>query len=434
MPTVGAQIAFQEADRLTPYAKNAHTHSDEQVAAIAQSMREWGWTMPLLIAQDCEGAVDGEIIAGHGRVMAAAQIYEAGGTIRMADGTAIPKGQIPYIIAKGWTDAQRRAYVIADNQLTMLGGWDEGVLRMELMDLREIGFNLALTGFDDTTLAGYLNVALNIESDPEVAPEVPAVPISRLGDVWVLGRHRLLCGDATKAADVASVLAGANPHLMVTDPPYGVEYDAAWRNRALAPSNRAVGRVASDDRADWREAWILFEGHVLYCWHGAMSVHVVADSLAASGFQLRSHLVWAKSHFAIGRGDYHGQHECCWYVVRKGSPSHWQGDRTQTTVWDIAKPQKSETGHSTQKPLECMRRPILNNSQPGDGIYDPFVGSGTTIIAAEMTGRRCYAIEINPGYVDVCVERWQNVTGQRAKLEADGASFASVKADRVVDA
>lgn len=393
-------------------------------------MREWGWTMPVLIAQECEGAVDGEIIAGHGRVMAAAQIYAEGGSLKMASGEVIPPGQIPYVVARGWTEAQRRAYVIADNQLTLLGGWDESVLRMELMDLREIGYNLHLTGFDDTSLAGYLDVRLEPETDPEVAPDAPANPVSRIGDVWLLGRHRLVCGDATKAEDVSACLAGSEPHLMVTDPPYGVEYDAAWRNRALTPGDRAIGRVVSDDRADWREAWALFEGDVVYVWHGALGVHIVAESLASTGFALRSHLVWAKSHFAIGRGDYHGQHECCWYVVRKGASGRWQGARDQTTVWDIPKPQKSETGHSTQKPLECMRRPMLNNSQPGDAVYDPFVGSGTSIIAAELTGRRCLAIEINPAYVDVCVERWQNVTGLKARLEADGQSFGAVRQER----
>jgi DNA modification methylase len=244
------------------------------------------------------------------------------------------------------------------------------------------------------------------------------------------GGHRLLCGDATKDSHVSLALAGVRPHLMVTDPPYGVAYDANWRNDAVqagvgrgAPGGQAVGKVSNDDRSDWRDAWTLFPGDVAYVWHAAVHAVAVAESLQGSEFDIRAQIIWAKNHIAISRGHYHWQHEPCWYAVRKGGTGHWSGDRKQTTLWQIDKPTKSETGHSTQKPVECMKRPIENNSSPGQAVYEPFCGSGTTIIAAEMTGRTCHAIELNPQYVDVAVLRWQAFSGQAAVLERTGQTF-----------
>ena len=190
---------------------------------------------------------------------------------------------------------------------------------------------------------------------------------------------------------------------------------------------RATGVVLNDDNADWRDAWALFPGDVAYVWHAGLYAGVVADSLSACEFALRSQIVWAKSNFAIGRGDYHWHHEPCWYAVRKGAKGHYSGDRKQSTLWKIDKPQKSETGHSTQKPIDCMKRPIENNSSPGQAIYEPFSGSGTTIIAGEMTGRCVHAIELNPAYVDVAVTRWQDFTGKEAIHEASGKKFNEMK-------
>jgi DNA modification methylase len=186
----------------------------------------------------------------------------------------------------------------------------------------------------------------------------------------------------------------------------------------------------NDDRADWREAWALFPGSVAYVWHAGTKAAVVQESLEACDLLVRTQIIWAKNNFAIGRGHYHVQHEPCWYAVRKTATGHWSGDRSQTTLWRIDKPLKSETGHSAQKPVECMRRPIDNNSSPGQAVYEPFLGSGTTIIAAEMTGRRCHAIEIAPAYIDVAVRRWQNFTGQQATLDGDGRSFDQIAAER----
>jgi DNA modification methylase len=224
---------------------------------------------------------------------------------------------------------------------------------------------------------------------------------------------------------VDKALNGVKPHLLVSDPPYGVEYDASWRDKALGgkAGGRATGVVKNDDKSDWREAWALFPGDVAYVWHAGVHSPAVAESLMACTFQVRSQIIWRKSNFAIGRGDYHWQHEPCWYAVRKGAKGHWHGDRKQTTVWDIPKPAKSETGHGTQKPVECMRRPMENNSIPGNAIYEPFSGSGTTIIAGEQSGRRVLAIEMNPIYVDVAIKRWQDFTGKKATLESTGQTF-----------
>jgi DNA modification methylase len=400
------------------------------VAAIAGSMREWGWTMPCLVAEACDGVPDGEIIAGHGRVLAAAEIYAAGGTIRMADGTVLEPGMVPVIAARGWSASQRRAYVVADNQLTLSGTWDEGVLRLELMDLREEGFRLGLLGFDDPTLAGLLDVRLETESDPEVAPLVPARPVSRPGDLWLLGRHRLLCGDATNQVDVSRLLNGAQPWLMVTDPPYGVNYDPEWRmQRGLSHNQLRMGAVPNDDRADWREAWRLFPGDVAYVWHASLQTGRVQISLEESGFDIVTQIIWAKDRLALSRGDYHWQHEPCLYAVRQGRRHRWTGARDQTSVWQIAAREEAEYGHATQKPLACMRRPMDNNSQPGEAIYDPFVGSGTSIVAAEMSGRACLALDISPDYCDVSLLRWQNITGQVVTNE-DGEPFAAIREQR----
>lgn len=404
---------------LIPYARNARTHSDAQVAQIAASINEWGWTTPVLIDES------GQIIAGHGRIMAARKLGI---------------DQVPVMVASGWSDAQKKAYVLADNQLTINAGWDMDLLKIELGDLETGGFNLDLIGFDDNVLAEILADKTKGLTDPDETPEVPVQPVSVSGDVWVLGNHRIICGDSTSADVVGKLLGPVKPHLMVTDPPYGVKYDADWRNRAArhSPSmgNRAIGGgavgvVLNDDRADWRDAWALFPGDVAYVWCAPGPLNcVVHDSLTGAGFTPRMMIIWAKSQLVIGRGNYHVQHEPCWYAVRKGKTAHWHGDRKQTTLWQIDKPQKSETGHSTQKPVECMKRPIENNSSPGQAVYEPFSGSGTTIIAGEMTGRHIYAIELNPAYVDVAVMRWQNFTGNDAVLDNDGRTFNDIKVKR----
>jgi DNA modification methylase len=389
---------------LIPYARNARTHSDDQVAQIAASIREFGFTNPVL--------TDGGngIIAGHGRVLAARKLGMA---------------EVPVIELAHLTPAQRKAYILADNKLALNAGWDEDLLRLELAELQDLGFDLGLTGFDADEIAGFLAEPTSGLTDPDDIPPLPETPVTRMGDVWLLGRHRLACGDCTDTAVVAAVLGGVRPHLMVTDPPYGVAYDPEWRNRAGVSTTRRTGRVENDDRADWREAWALFPGEVAYVWHGALHATTVAESLVACGFDIRAQIIWAKDRLVLGRGHYHWQHEPCWYAVR--GQGHWSGDRKQTTLWQIAgRSEDAETVHGTQKPVECMRRPIENNSSPGQAVYEPFSGSGTTIIAAEMTGRACHAIELSPAYVDVAIARWEAFTGQDAMRQGDGARFSGL--------
>jgi DNA modification methylase len=399
-----------KTDELRGYENNPRTHSDSQISKIVRSIREFGFTNPILTDGDAG------VIAGHGRLMAAQQLGLE---------------TVPTIELKHLTAAQRRAYVIADNRLAEDAGWDDDLLRLELGDLRDMGFDLDLTGFDPLEVDKLFGPAGG-NTDPDDVPEVQAEAVTVLGDVWLLGRHRLVCGDATSAPCVEKTLADVKPHLMVTDPPYGVEYLAGWRDDVLGGKSggRATGAVANDGRSDWSDAWVLFPGDVAYVWHNWLQGGPVADNLRLAGLEVRTHLVWVKSRFVLSRGHYHSQHECCWYAVRKGANGHWSGDHKQTTTWNIEH-NTSETGHSTQKPVECMRRPIENNSSPGQAVYDPFVGSGTTIIAAEMTGRVCHAIEISPQYVDVAIRRWMAFAGAEATLESDGRTFAEVERARL---
>lgn len=397
---------------LKPYEANARTHSDEQVSQLAAIIADSGFTNPLLID------ANNVIIAGHGRAKAAKRL-----------GMDV----VPCVRVLGLSVAQMRAMRLSDNKLALNAGWDNAMLALEIGELAETDFDMSLLGFSDDEMAGLLVDQTAGLTDPDAVPEAPAEPVTNLGDVWLLGKHRLVCGDSTDADTVAKALNGITPHLMVTDPPYGVEYDPAWRERAgVNTAGAAKGKVLNDDKADWREAWALFPGDVAYVWHAGVHAGSVADSLIATGLLIRSQIVWAKSQMVMSRGDYHWQHEPCWYAVRKGKPGHYAGGRKQTTLWQIDKPRKSETGHSTQKPVECMKRPIENNSSPGQAVYEPFSGSGTTIIAGEMTGRAIHAIELNPAYVDVAVIRWCEFTGQDAMLESTGETFNALREAREI--
>jgi DNA modification methylase len=361
--------------------------------------------------------IDGEngVIAGHGRLLAARKLGLE---------------QVPVIELGHLTEPQKRAYVLADNKLAERAGWDRDMLALEVGDLSELGIDLGSLGFE----AGEIDALLHGDApDPreEETPEPPADPVSRPGDLWLCGPHRVLCGDATDPATVARLLAGIEPQLMATDPPYGVAYDPAWRSESGASRTQRVGKVMNDDRADWREAWALFPGSVAYVWHGALHAGTVAESLAAAGLDIRSQIIWAKERLVLSRGDYHWQHEPCWYAVRKKGRGHWSGDRKQTTLWQIPScDQDAATVHGTQKPVECMRRPMLNNSAPGQPVYDPFLGSGTSVIAAETCGRTCFGLELDPAYVDVIVRRWEQFTGERARLEGEGLTLDKVRQRR----
>ncbi|MFC7541062.1 site-specific DNA-methyltransferase [Siccirubricoccus deserti] len=368
---------------------------------------------------------EGVLIAGHGRVMAAKQLGLA---------------SVPVLRLGHLSPAQARALRLADNQISLNSGWDEALLAAEIARIRDEALvDLDVLGFSGMELDRLL-AAVGTETSGAIAPgdpdapvpEPPEDPVTRPGDLWRLGQHRLLCGDATSATDVARLLGNARPHLMATDPPYGVNYDPGWRNEAGVSATMRTGKVANDDRADWRAAWALFPGDVAYVWHAGVHARTVIESLEAAGFVIRSQIVWAKPRLVLGRGDYHWQHEPCLYAVRKGATGHWQGARDQTTLWSIGNggPEDLATVHGTQKPVECMRRSIVNNSVAGEAVYEPFCGSGTTIIAAETAGRVCLAMEVSPAYCDVAIERWQAMTGQPAVLDAEDRVFSDVAAAR----
>jgi DNA modification methylase len=391
---------------LIPYARNPRKNT-QAVDRAAASIHEFGWRVPIVVDEDMV------ILAGHTRLEAARKMGLKA---------------VPVHIATDLTEAQKRAFRIMDNRSAQDAEWDDDLLAEELADLIESEYDLGLTGFEDNELAALLADKTEGHTDEDAVPEPTAVAVSRPGDVWTIGLHRVVCGDATDPDVVQSVLAGIQPHLMVTDPPYGVNYDPSWRADAGVNKNKSkMGRVKNDDRADWREAWELFPGDVAYVWHASLFTREVLDSLEACGFAHRSMIIWAKDRFTLGRGDYHWQHEPAWYVVRDGKAGHYCGGRSQSTVWNIPARDDSGHGHGTQKPVECMRRPILNNSSPGQAVYDPFLGSGTTIIAAETEGRQCLGCELDPIYVDVIIRRWQEFTGEHATLE-DGTTFAEREA------
>jgi DNA modification methylase len=400
------KLEMWPTDRVLPSPRNARTHKDAQIAEIAGSIRAFGFTNPILIGDA------GEVIAGHGRLAAARMLGLA---------------EVPVILLKGLNETQRRQLMLADNRIALNAGWDVELLHLELKDLSVLGTDLMLLGFTKGELAKALTPAERGLTDEDAIPDVGQAAVTRLGDVWVLGPHSIGCGDSTDRAIVENVLDGSSPDLMVTDPPYGVNYDPEWRHRAGVNNSGRTGKVENDGRADWEAAWALFRGNIAYVWHGALHAATVAASLERQGFAIRAQIIWAKERLVIGRGDYHWQHEPCWYAVR--SKGNWTGDRKQTTLWTISsKEQDAETVHGTQKPVECMRRPILNNTSPGDLVYEPFLGSGTTLIAAESSGRVCRAVELSPLYVDVAIRRWQAFTGAKATRQSDGRLFDDIAA------
>ena len=404
MTHIELQIEHWPLDRLLPSARNARTHNDAQIAEIAGSIKTFGFTNPILVNEA------GDVVAGHGRLAAARKL-------------ALER--VPVISLKHLTELQCRQLMLADNRIALNSGWDVEALKLELADLSQLGADLRSLGFSKNELAAALRGASGGNTDEDDVPELAAKAVSRAGDLWLLGSHRLICGDCTDPDVVARVLEKATPQLMVTDPPYGVNYDPEWRHRAGVNKSKRVGKVSNDENADWNEAWALFPGRISYVWHGALHSGTVAESLLKNEFSIRAQIIWAKERLVIGRGDYHWQHEPCWYAVRE--KGNWTGDRKQTTLWNISsRDQDTETAHGTQKPVECMRRPMLNNSSSGDAVYEPFLGSGTTLIAAESCDRHCLAVELDPIYVDLAVRCWEAFSGKQAVLSESGRTFGEV--------
>jgi DNA modification methylase len=412
-------------DRLIEYARNARLITQAAVDKVAASIKEFGFRQPIVVDKE------GVIIVGHVRLRAAKKL---GFT------------HVPVHVAANLTPAQVRAYRLMDNRSHEEVEWDMAMLGAELLELKDLDIDMFLTGFNGRELDTLLRDPLEDEKANQVPP-VPTVAVSQVGDLWLLGdpplQHRVLCGDATNPEAVARLLGESRPLLMVTDPPYGVGLEPEWREEVgLNPSTRQGGKVCNDDRVDWSAAYKLFGGDVAYVWHAGVHAAEVATSLDSCEFQIRAQIIWKKQHFAISRGAYHWGHEPCWYAVRKGKTSHWSGDRTQSTVWEVANlnpfggksdAENEVTGHGTQKPVELMRRPILNHTKRGELVYEPFMGSGTTLAAAELTGRVCYGLELDPKYCDVIVQRWETLTNRQATLEG-GSTFDQVRQERLGEA
>jgi len=394
--------------KLVPYARNARTHSEAQVAQIAASIAEFGFTNPILAGGD------GVIVAGHGRLAAAQKL-----------GLEV----VPVVVLDHLSPTQRRALVIADNRIAENAGWDDAMLRVELAALADDDFDVALTGFDADALAELMagdEPDADGKTDDDAVPEVPETPISRPGDIWLLGVHRLLCGDATVAASYERLLAGEQADMVFTDPPYNVNYANSAKDKMRGKDRAILNDNLGDGFYDFLLAALT--PTVAHCRGGiyvAMSsseLDVLQAAFRAAGGKWSTFIIWAKNTFTLGRADYQRQYEPILYGWPEGKQRHWCGDRDQGDVWNIKKPQKNDL-HPTMKPVELVERAIRNSSRPSNVVLDPFGGSGTTLIAAEKSGRQARLIELDPKYVDVIVRRWQDWTGQRATRESDGLAF-----------
>jgi DNA modification methylase len=405
------QITWRGLGELIPYVRNPRTHSDAQVAQIAGSIREFGWTNPVLV----DGTAG--IIAGHGRVLAARKL----GLER-----------VPVIELAHMSEAQKRAYVLADNQLALNAAWDEALLKLELADLSELGFNFGLIGFSEgeleRLLAGEGKTGL---TEDDEAPALPEQAVSKPGDLWVLDNHRLLCGDATALADVARVLDGRLADMTFTDPPYNVDYGSS-------PKDKLRGRhrpILNDNLGGGFEAFLqdacanilsVTKGAVYVCMSSS-ELHTLQRAFVSAGGKWSTFVIWAKSHFTLGRADYQRMFEPILYGWPQGHDRFWCGARDQGDVWHYDKPARNDL-HPTMKPVALVERAIRNSSKSRDIVLDPFGGSGSTLIACERAGRQARLIELDPKYCDVIVRRWQEWTGELAALEGDGRSFEEVAA------
>jgi DNA modification methylase len=409
------RIELWPVDHLRPYERNPRTHSEAQVDQIAGSMVEFGWTNPVLVDEQ------GGVLAGHGRLLAARKLGLA---------------EVPVIRFEHLTEAQKRAYLIADNQLALQAGWSEDLLAAELAWLRDESFDLDLIGFDATELERLLAIAdgeaTSEDADDEV-PEPPKEQVSKPGDLWVLGNHRLLCGDATVLADVERVLGGHLADMTWTDPPYNVDY-------ANTPKDKLRGKhrpILNDNLGGGFEVFLLdacintlavTKGAVYVCMSSS-ELDRLQRAFAAAGGKWSTFVIWAKNTFTLGRADYQRQYEPISYGWKEGSDHYWCGARDQGDVWFFDKPGRNDL-HPTMKPVALVERAIRNSSKTRDIVLDPFGGSGSTLIACEKTGRQARLVEVDPKYVDVVILRWQTFSGNTATLEGDGRSFEGMSDQR----
>jgi DNA modification methylase len=426
-PMAAQQVQVWNIDRLVFYARNPRKN-DAVVDRMCSSIREFGFKIPVLARSD------GEVVDGHLRLKAARKLGIT---------------EVPVILCDEWTEAQVKAFRIMVNRSVTWAAWDEELLAIELQELNAAGFDLSLTGFDQREIDGLL--AIPEEEEANTAPPLPANPTSRLGDLWLCGKHRVLCGSATSAEDVARLLEDRKPKLLVTDPPYGIELDTEWRDRAGLNScgpaeasymkQRTKGHtettISGDTRADWSEAFQLVPSlQIAYVWHASVFTREVLNGLLRIDFLYPQQIIWNKGRTVLMRTHYWYQHEPCWYVRKKNAP--WFGKAGEnSTIWDSPSPKfimggsdEEKYDHPTQKPVDLMRRPILNHTKRGELVYEPFLGSGTTLAAAELTERVCCGMELDPKYVDVIVQRWQTLSGNKAKLDGDGRTFEEIAAER----
>lgn len=389
--------------KLVPYVNNARTHSPEQINKLRSSLREFGFINPVIIDRDFG------VIAGHGRILAA---KEEGIT------------EVPCVFADHLTEAQKKAYIIADNRMAMDAGWDEELLRVEIEALQAEAFNLSLTGFDEKELSDLFKDDADVQEDDfDVDAELEKPTFSKSGDVWTLGRHRLVCGDSTKAKTFDTLMQGRKANLVVTDPPYNVNYEGT------------AGKIKNDNLADEKFNQFLFDAFSniekvmaddasIYVFHADTEGLNFRKAFSDAGFYLSGCCIWKKPSLVLGRSPYQWQHEPCLYGWKKSGKHQWYSDRKQTTIWEFEKTKKN-TDHPTMKPIPLLAYPIQNSSMSNTLILDPFGGSGSTLIACEQTDRSCYTIELDEKYCDVIVKRYIEQVGSEdgVSVERGGKTY-----------
>ncbi len=413
MPSL--QIHYRPIESLIPYARNARTHSEDQIAQIAASIREFGWGAPIL--------VDGQntVIAGHGRLLAARKLGMT---------------EVPVVPMAHLTDIQRKALILADNKIGENASWDNELLGLELAELQEGGFDLAITGFSvdewDALIAG--DASNDGLTDEDQVPEVTENPISKSGDIWILGEHKVLCGDATKAEDYKALLGDELVDMTFTDPPYNVNYantakdKLRGKNRPILNDNMGEG-FGAFLQAACQNILNVTKG-AIYIAMSSSELDTLQSAFRSAGGKWSTFVIWAKNTFTMGRADYQRQYEPILYGWKEGADHYWCGARDQGDVWQIKKPHKNDL-HPTMKPVELVERAVRNSSKTRDIVLDPFGGSGSTLIACEKSGRRARLIELDPKYVDVICRRWQEFTGQKALHQIDGQRFEDIEAARM---
>ena len=403
------KITYWPIERIIPFARNARKIPPQAVDKVAASIKEFGWRVPIVVDKD------GVIICGHTRLLAAQKLGLQ---------------EAPVHVADNLTPAQVRAYRLLDNRSHEETSWDEDLLGLELLDLKGMGVDLDLTGFNTDEIDEYLARAERgaWRTDEDAVPEVPEVPVSAAGDLWVLGPHRLLCGDATVAASYQTVLAGGRADMTFTDPPYGVDYVGKTKKKLKLQNDNLGSNFETFLRDACANLLAVTKGAVYICMSSS-ELDTLQKAFTAAGGHWSTFIIWAKHTFTLGRSDYQRQYEPILYGWEEGSAHYWCGARDQGDVWFIHRPHVNDL-HPTMKPVELIERAIVNSSQSRGTVLDPFGGSGSTLIGCEKTGRQARLIELDPRYADTAVVRWQEFTGAAAVLGGDGRRFREIAEER----